>query len=72
MLKNLYGLINEMTMISLQQKTLKDWEDYEGEKTNLIQYLKKAETELEKPPTTTGQELAQKDYTSKKVRVTVL
>ena len=58
-------------MISFSQKTLKDWEDYEGEKTNLIQYLKKAETELEKPPTTTGQELAQKDYTAKKVRVTV-
>ena len=59
-------------MISLQQKTLKDWEDYEGEKNNLIQYLKKAEAELEKPPSTTGQELAKKDYTTKKVRVIVL
>ena len=49
------------------QKTVEDWENYEGEKTNLIQYLKKAEAELEKPPSTTGQELAKKDYTTKKV-----
>ena len=55
--------------IYLFQKTLKDWEDYEGEKNNLVQYLKKAEAELEKPPSTTGQELAQKDYTAKKVRL---
>ena len=49
------------------QKTVGDWEKYENEKTNMVQYLKKAEAELEKPPSTTGQDLAKKDYTSKKV-----
>ncbi|KAK3089398.1 hypothetical protein FSP39_003323 [Pinctada imbricata] len=48
----------------LKQK-VKEWEQYEGEKQQLLQYLKKAEAELEKPPATTGQELAQKDYQSK-------
>lgn len=33
----------------------------------MVQYLKKAEAELEKPPSTSGQELAKKDYTAKKV-----
>jgi len=44
-----------------------DWEKYEAEKTNMVQYLKVAEAELDKPPATTGQELAKKDLTSKKV-----
>jgi hypothetical protein len=35
----------------------------------LVQYLKKAEAELEKPPSTTGQDLAKKDYSTKKVNI---
>ncbi|KAK7104412.1 hypothetical protein V1264_019133 [Littorina saxatilis] len=49
----------------LKQK-VKDWEQYEGEKTSLLQYLKKAESELEKPPETLAQDSAQKDLQSKK------
>ena len=49
------------------QKKVKDWEQYEGEKTSLLQYLKKAESELEKPPETLAQESAQKELHSKKV-----
>lgn len=52
----------------LQQK-VKDWEQYEGEKTSLLQYLKKAESELEKPPETLAQDSAQKDLQSKKVNI---
>lgn len=33
----------------------------------MMQYLKKAEAELEKPPATSGQDVAQKDLQSKKV-----
>ena len=51
---------------SMQQK-VKDWEQYEGEKTQLLQYLKKAESELERPPETLAQDTAQKDFQSKKV-----
>ena len=50
----------------MQQK-VKDWEQYEGEKTQLLQYLKKAESELERPPETLAQDTAQKDFQSKKV-----
>ena len=49
------------------QETLHNWEHYEGEKKHLIQYLKKAESELEKPPATHGQDSAQKDLQAKKV-----
>lgn len=49
------------------QKTVDDWEKYEAEKTNMVQYLKKAEAELDNPSTTTGQELAKKDLNAKKV-----
>lgn len=46
---------------------MKDWEQYEAEKSSLLQYLKKAETELEKPSETLAQDSAQKDFQSKKV-----
>ncbi|XP_025103982.1 nesprin-1-like isoform X4 [Pomacea canaliculata] len=49
----------------LKQK-VKDWEQYEAEKSSLLQYLKKAETELEKPSETLAQDSAQKDFQSKK------
>ena len=49
------------------QKRVADWEKYENEKSTMVQYLKQAEAELEKPPATTGQELAKKDYSTKKV-----
>ena len=52
--------------IWLQQK-VKEWEQYEGEKTSLLQYLKKAEAELEKPQETLAQESAQKELQSKQV-----
>ena len=52
--------------LNLQQK-VKEWEQYEGEKQKLLQYLKEAEKELEKPAATTGQDLAEKDLKSKKV-----
>ena len=52
--------------MNLQQK-VKEWEQYEGEKQKLLQYLKEAEKELEKPAATTGQDLAEKDLKSKKV-----
>ncbi|XP_041351119.1 nesprin-1-like [Gigantopelta aegis] len=48
------------------KETLRNWEQYEGEKKHLIQYLKKAETELEKPPASHGQDSAQKDLQTKK------
>ena len=51
------------------QKKVKDWEQYEGEKTSLLQYLKKAEAELEKPPETLAQESAQKELHAKQVSV---
>lgn len=53
-------------LMNLQQK-VKEWEQYEGEKQKLLQYLKEAEKELEKPAATTGQDLAEKDLKSKKV-----
>ncbi|XP_076442566.1 muscle-specific protein 300 kDa-like isoform X3 [Babylonia areolata] len=49
----------------LKQK-VKDWEQYEGEKNTLLQYLKKAESDLEKPPEILAQESAQKELQSKK------
>lgn len=52
--------------ILLQQK-VQEWEQYETEKQKLLQYLKEAEKELEKPTATTGQDLAEKDLNSKKV-----
>nr|KAG5692778.1 hypothetical protein BaRGS_009394 [Batillaria attramentaria] len=48
------------------KRKVKDWEQYEGEKTSLLQYLKKAESELEKPPDALAQDTAQKDFQSKK------
>ncbi|KAL5008450.1 hypothetical protein ScPMuIL_014031 [Solemya velum] len=48
------------------KKVVGDWESYEKEKTQMMQYLKKAEAELEKPPATSGQDVAQKDLQSKK------
>lgn len=50
----------------MQQK-VQEWEQYETEKQKLLQYLKEAEKELEKPTATTGQDLAEKDLNSKKV-----
>lgn len=46
---------------------MRDWEAYEGEKAKLLNYLKKAENELEKPSEMFSQENAQKDFQSKKV-----
>lgn len=46
---------------------MKEWENYETSKASCLQLLKKAEAELEKPPATTGQELAERDLQSKKV-----
>ncbi|GFR66525.1 nesprin-1, partial [Elysia marginata] len=48
------------------KKQVKDWENYEGEKGTLLTYLKKAETELEKPSETVNQDNAQKDLQAKK------
>ncbi|XP_035824390.1 nesprin-1 [Aplysia californica] len=48
------------------KQQVKDWESYEGEKSKLLTYLKKAETELERPVETVNQENAQKDFNSKK------
>lgn len=53
--------------ILLQQK-VQEWEQYETEKQKVLQYLKEAEKELEKPTATTGQDLAEKDLNSKKAR----
>ncbi|KAL3874933.1 hypothetical protein ACJMK2_037885 [Sinanodonta woodiana] len=49
----------------LKQK-VQEWENYEKERANLVQYLKKAEEELEQPPAAAGQDHAQKDLQSKK------
>ena len=57
-----------LTLHLYPQKTLGDWERYEGEKTEMLAFMKQAEAELEKPPATSGHELAKKDYTTKKVR----
>lgn len=56
-----------MKSVYLMQQKVKEWEEYETEKQKLLQYLKEAEKELEKPPATTGQDLAEKDFKSKKV-----
>lgn len=50
-----------------KQKQVKDWEGYEGEKSTLLTYLKKAEVELEKPIDSVNQENAIKDLQAKKV-----
>ncbi|XP_076463750.1 muscle-specific protein 300 kDa-like isoform X7 [Babylonia areolata] len=47
------------------KEKVKDWEKYEAEKASLLQYLKKAEAELEKPQETLAQEIAQKELESK-------
>lgn len=54
-------------MLIIFQQKVKEWENYETSKSQCLQLLKKAEAELEKPPATTGQELAEKDLQSKKV-----
>jgi hypothetical protein len=56
----------------LMQQKVKEWKEYESEKQKLLQYLKDAEKELEKPPATTGQDLAEKDFKSKKVNLDIL
>lgn len=61
---------NNVTICCLQQK-VKDWEQYEAEKTTLVQYLKQAEADLAAPPDTLAQETAQKEFQSKKVTLTV-
>ncbi|KAK6181528.1 hypothetical protein SNE40_009363 [Patella caerulea] len=52
-----------------QEKLLsqvQNWEQYEGEKSTMLKYLKDAEAELEKPPGSPGQEQVQKDFHNKK------
>uniref|UniRef100_A0A2C9KCB0 Calponin-homology (CH) domain-containing protein n=1 Tax=Biomphalaria glabrata TaxID=6526 RepID=A0A2C9KCB0_BIOGL len=48
------------------KQQVKDWENYEKEKSTVLNYLKKAETELEKPLESLNQENAIKDFQSKK------
>ncbi|KAH9507324.1 hypothetical protein Btru_056910, partial [Bulinus truncatus] len=48
------------------KKQVKDWENYEREKSTVLNYLKKAEAELEKPLDSLNQDNAIKDFQSKK------
>ncbi|KAL8590280.1 hypothetical protein ACOMHN_006396 [Nucella lapillus] len=56
--------LSQAKHVKLKEK-VKDWEQYEGEKASLLQYLKKAEAELERPQETLAQETAQKELQSK-------